>query len=461
MERPRFVTTFKGMPEGLVVPPGCPIEHIKPHGTSLTEDQIRARDLIANSPARHICLVGGARSGKTSLVVRTIVLRAMRSKMSRHLIARHRHNAIRSSIVLDTFPKVMRMWFPYVSYFYSSRDGYFELEDTGSQIWCGGLDENDRVEKILGQEYATIFANEVSQINYSTILVMRTRLAQPGTKLKLKGFYDLNPTSTQHWSNVEFGEKRNPLDGTSLKDPENYERVFMNPEGNKENLDPEFIQSLRNMPTMFRERFYEGKYTVEVEGALWTPDLIEMRRENEIFPDGKRMPEFQRISIGVDPSGAQSKNDIKSDDIGIVVAGKRHTNHAVILKDATMKGSPKDWGRAVVAEYKRWRADVVVAEANYGGAMVQATIQAVDPNVNVQLVTASRGKVIRAEPISALYEEDKVRHAGRFNQLEAQMCLFSHAGYKGDRSPDRADAMIWAVTSLMLGEISTYTLANI
>lgn len=428
----------------------------------LTKDQHYARQLMAQDQM-HTCLVGGSRSGKTSIIVRTIITRALRAPGSRHLMVRHRANALKSSVWLDTFPKIMKMWFPGVAY----RERYSQFFELGeeAQIWGGGLDDEERVDKILGQEYASIYAGECSQIPYSSILTLRTRLAQPGTGLKLRGYYDLNPTVTSHWTNLEFGQHLNPITRLPLGDPHNYKRFFMNPEGNRQNLDPAYLESLKAMPKKFRERFYEGNYVADVVGALWPLELLESRREERIIPDpdGRRLKDFQRIAIGVDPSGAQSKADIKSDEIGIVAAGRKHSGHACILDDATMKGSPKEWGRAVVGCYKRWRADVVVAERNYGGEMVRSTIQAVDPTVKVELVTATRGKVIRAEPVAALYEEPnpKVTHAGRFDKLEEQMGWFSTSGYLGDTSPDRADAAIWALSALMLGEVSTYTLANV
>lgn len=429
----------------------------------LTEDQINARDLMAGDQT-HTCLVGGSRSGKTSLIVRAIVMRAQRAPESRHLMVRFRANALRASVWLDTFPKVMRMWFPGVEY--RERYGKFFELDNGSEIWGGGLDEAERVEKILGQEYATIYAGEVSQIPYSSILVLRTRLAQPGTGLRLRGYYDLNPTSSSHWSNLEFGEHLSPMDKTRLPDPENYRRAFLNPEGNRANLDPGYLLGLSRLPKRYRQRFYEGKYVTDVEGALWPENLLEGCREERISPDqdGRRLQEFRRIVVGVDPSGAQSKNDIKSDEIGIVTVGLRHDKRAVVLEDATMRGGPggKDgWGQAVVAQYKKWRADRIVAEKNFGGAMVESTIKAVNAGVPVTLVSATRGKVIRAEPVAALYEEHRVTHAGRFDDMEDQMTQFSVHGYGGDRSPDRADALIWAVTELLLGEQSTYSLKNV
>lgn len=412
----------------------------------------------------HTCLVGGSRSGKTSLIVRLIVMRALRAPGSRHLMTRFRANALRASVWLDTFPKVMRMWFPGVQYV-ERYGAFFELGE-GSQIWGGGLDEDERIEKILGQEYATIYAGEVSQIPYSSILVLRTRLAQPGTGLKLRGFYDLNPTSSSHWSNVEFGLKKNPLTKESLPDPENYQRVFLNPEGNRANLDPDYLASLAKLPKTYRERFYLGNYVADIEGALWPTALLESCREDKIVPDptGRKLADFRRIVVAVDPSGAQVKGDAKSAEIGIVTSGLRHDGTAVVLEDATLTAGPagKDgWGTAVVAQYRKWKADVVVAEANFGGGMVEGTIKAVDRNVPVRLVTASRGKTVRAEPVAALYEEQKVSHAGRFDLLEEQMSQFSRSGFAGATSPDRADALVWSLTELMLSGGSTYTLANV
>jgi len=363
---------------------------------------------------------------------------------------------------LDTFPKVMKLCFPGVAVTPYRMDGFEEMPN-GSQLWFGGLDEEERVEKILGQEYATIYAGECSQTPYSSILVLRTRLAQSGTGLKLRGFYDLNPTSTKHWTNIEFGDKKDPISLVNLQNPENFQRLFMNPEDNRENLDPEYLRDLALMPAAYRQRFFEGKYTVDIDGALWSTDTLELCRVEPIRPDegGRRLGEFTRIAIGVDPSGAQSKLDIKSDEIGIVVAGRRSNKTAVVLEDATMRGSPAEWGRRVAAMNKKWKADIVVAEANFGGAMVSSTIKAVDGAVKVKLVHASKGKFVRAEPIAALYEEKKIVHAGQFPEMESQLCMFSKNGYMGDRSPDRGDASIWALTELMIENKSTYTLDNI
>jgi hypothetical protein len=124
-----------------------------------------------------------------------------------------------------------------------------------------------------------------------------------------------------------------------------------------------------------------------------------------------------------------------------------------VLADRTCKLSPDGWGRAAVNAYREFKADRIVAEKNFGGAMVEHVIRTVDPNVSYREVTASRGKVQRAEPVAALYEQNRVRHVGLFAELEDQMAAMTRAGYSGDGSPDRCDALVWGLTELMVQAI--------
>jgi len=152
----------------------------------------------------------------------------------------------------------------------------------------------------------------------------------------------------------------------------------------------------------------------------------------------------------VDPSGASGPEDYRSDEIGIIAAGRGVDDHAYVKADNSLRASPEVWGRIAVDTYNEHEADLIVAERNFGGEMVAAVIRAVDPHVPVKLVTASRGKVVRAEPVAALYEKDKIHHVGRFPRFEDQLTNFTTAGYVGDKSPDRADAGVWGLTELML-----------
>ena len=400
--------------------------------------------LLLEGPQRYSCLAGGTRSGKTFLIVQAILLRALAAPESRHAILRFHANAARASIALDTLPNVMQLCFPRIKLKEHRQDGFFELPNK-SRIWVGGLDDKERVEKILGLEYVSIFLNEASQIPYASALIAFTRLAQSVSGLMQRAYVDLNPTGAAHWTNLLFGEKRDPVSMQMLADPENYARAFLNPPDNAQNLSEQFLASLANLPERQRKRFFEGVYVDELDGALWSYEVIEANRcEPQDIAEEKRVS----VVVALDPSGAAGHDDLSADEIGIVVAARGTDGDCYILADLSCREAPAVWGRRAATAFHDYRADCIVAESNFGGEMVRATIQAADPNVPVRLVTASRGKAVRAEPISVRYAQRQVHHAGRFGRLEEQLCAFTTAGFSGHGSPDHADAAIWALTYL-------------
>jgi hypothetical protein len=164
----------------------------------LSERQALANNLLAG-PQRHTLLCGGSRSGKIFVLVRAVALRALRGAGSRHAILRFRGNAARASIWLETLPKVMRLCFPGVAWKPHKQDGYIALPNE-SEIWVGGLDDHERVEKILGMEFVTMFYNECSQIPYGSVLMARTRLAQQIEGLTPREYFDCNPPGTGHYT---------------------------------------------------------------------------------------------------------------------------------------------------------------------------------------------------------------------------------------------------------------------
>lgn len=429
----------------------------------LTDKQRQANRLLAG-PARNIMLRGGSRSGKTFVLCRALVQRAINAPGSRHAIFRFRFNHAKTSVWSDTLPKVLKLCFPSLAIRFDKTDFYVELPN-GSQIWIAGLDDKERVEKILGQEYATLYFNESSQIPWASVEMAMSRLAQKCALapeiakatgrafLALKAYFDCNPPSKLHWSYQMFRSKVKPGTKEALAKPEDYVEMQINPAENTENLPEEYFDVLASMSAAKRLRFEAGEWASEVSGALWA-------LEDRKAPDGKTMPgidslrvvnapEFRRIVVAVDPSG--TRGDGNGDDIGIVVAGIGHDGHGYVLHDATCQLSPEGWGRRAVDLYRRYKADRVVAERNFGGDMVRFTIATADKAVPYKEVNASRGKVVRAEPVSALYEQGKVHHVGTFPDLEDQMCNFTPSGYIGEGSPDRVDALVWALTELMLG----------
>ncbi len=422
----------------------------------LTARQAEAQQVFV-SGAKHILLVGGSRSGKTFLIVRNLVMRALKAPNSRHAMFRYRFNSIKSSVILDTFPKVMRTAFPGVAFKLDKTDWYATFEN-GSQLWFGGLDDKDRTEKILGQEYVTIALNEVSQIPYASRNLAMTRLAQQvdqvlegreAAPLQPRIYYDENPPSKAHWTYKLFVQKVDPDTGEAVKKPESYAYFFMNPQDNRENISADYLETLEGMSARMRLRFLEGKFGEAVSGALFTDETIETWRVH----DGV-LPDMVRVVVAVDPSGADDADNADNDAIGIVVAGLGTDGNAYMMEDCTIKAGPATWGRVVANAYERHKADIVVGETNYGGAMVGHVVRTANPRISFQQVTATRGKVVRAEPFSALYETGKVRHVGRLVELEGELTSFTTHGYIGGNSPNRADAAIWALAALFPAIVS-------
>lgn len=189
----------------------------------------------------------------------------------------------------------------------------------------------------------------------------------------------------------------------------------------------------------------EGEILDDIPGALWQRVIIDQCRVREV-PD-----DLQRVIVAVDPA---TSNEERSDENGIVVVGvardKDGYARGYVLEDASHKGTPEEWAKTAVRMYRKWSADKIVAEKNQGGLMVESVIRAVDRSLPIKLVNASRGKVVRAEPISALYEQGRIHHVGRHDLLEDQMCLFSVDNVRNSStgSPDRVDALVWGLTEV-------------
>lgn len=238
--------------------------------------------------------------------------------------------------------------------------------------------------------------------------------------------------------------KPTPLMKRLLHDPA-VQVTQMKTEDNAVNLAPGFLQAMQDRygGTHLGRQELDGELIEDRPDALWTRAMIEAAC-------GHAWSEPGRIVVAVDPpAGGQGKGN----RCGIVAAGLDTQDRAVVLADATITGkTPAEWAGAVIALFHKLQADCIVAEVNQGGAMVGSVLRAVDPAVPVKPVRATRGKWLRAEPIAALYAQGRVLHARRFPELEDEMCDFGADGLAGGRSPDRVDALVWAISELLLNK---------
>ena len=217
---------------------------------------------------------------------------------------------------------------------------------------------------------------------------------------------------------------------------------------NKDNLAEPFMRQIEERfgGTRLGRQELEGEILSDIPGALWKRDDIDNNRLSEV-------PEtLERVIVAVDPAASSNEG---SDENGIVVVGLARDAdgyaRGYVLEDGSLRGTPEEWAKKTVSLYRKWQADKIVAEKNQGGEMVASVIRSVDRSITPKLVHASRGKAIRAEPISALYEQNRVHHVGRFDLLEDQMCTFSVDNVRGSHgmgSPDRVDALVWGLTEI-------------
>ena len=385
----------------------------------LADKQELAAGVIADN--RVTLLEGGSRSGKTFVALCVMVLRSTRHENTRHLVTRFRFSHAKQAICYDTMPAVLRELG--IKGALNKTDWFYEFSN-GSTIWVGGLDDKERTEKILGNEYATVFLNEASQVSFDAYEMIVTRL-NPPKGIKGKIIIDYNPPSVHHWGYKIFHERKFP-DGRAVPKGD-FAVVRMNPHDNP-HLSGDYIESLGLLSANKRRRFLDGEYSTD-EGTLWSREWIRYAEP----------PNMQRIVIGVDPGGT-----VGGDDTGIIVVGKVGDKYYV-LDDCTLNGTPSRWSAEIAAAVDKWQADAVVAEKNYGGDMVEHTIRTHNPRIRVRMVSATRGKIVRAEPVSALYEQGKVSHIRPLPELEDELCMYNA---ESSESPNRMDALVWAVTEL-------------
>lgn len=209
---------------------------------------------------------------------------------------------------------------------------------------------------------------------------------------------------------------------------------------NRANLAGKFLDKIvgKYEGTRLGRQELNAEILGDLPGALWRQSDLDLYRVGET-------PEIGRTVVSVDPAVTNTE---ESDEHGLIVCGMGEDQTGYLLEDASAQGSPLDWARAAIKLAGKWKADGVVVEVNQGGDMVAHTLRTLAPNLNIIEVRATRGKHVRAEPISALYEQGRIRHVGQYPELENQMTQMTTEGFQGEGSPDRVDALVWAFTEL-------------
>ncbi|MBQ9371246.1 MAG: phage terminase large subunit [Thermoguttaceae bacterium] len=411
-----------------------------------TAAQLALRRLIRDKT--RILAYGGSRSGKTFEFCHALAALGLRYG-GRYAIFRRYHNAARYSVFDDTFPKMLELCFPGLRYKRNVSDARVAFEHNGAEFWFVGLDDERRVEKILGREYGAIYFNECSEIGYPSVEIAMTRLAQrlwdaQGKPLRNRAFFDCNPPGKSHWTHRLFIEGISPTTKVPVPDFESYGAIQINPRDNEANLPPNYIATiLGGGSERMKKRFLYGEFANDVQNALWKEEWI---NENRALT---RPDYLERVVVAIDPAVTANA---ASAETGIVVVGRGRTASGeprfYVLDDRSETALPERWARDAVEAYRFWRADAVVAEVNQGGDLVAAALRRIDPYLPVKTVRATRGKIVRAEPVAILYSRGLASHVGKFPELEEEMTTYVGARSE-DRKSDRLDALVWAITALM------------
>lgn len=268
-----------------------------------SEKQREALDLIATH--RRIMLYGGSRSGKTAIIVRTLIIRAVKER-SRHVCFRQHFNHIKTSLWHDTFPDILRRWFPYLRPKFNNTDYYIEFSN-GSQIWFAGLDDKDRTDKILGTQYSSLYFNEASQINYSSVTTALTRLSE-NTAMEKRAFFDCNPPTKHHWTYRLFIECMDPASKVDrpIASPEMYAALQINPMANKANLPAGYIEeTLMGLSEMAKRRFLYGEFSEGRTGGEYYAsfDYYQHVGKTKYNPDNPIHVSFDFNYVPYNPAG--------------------------------------------------------------------------------------------------------------------------------------------------------------
>lgn len=373
-------------------------------------------------PARYKAVYGGRGSGKSHAIA-TALIGLANKKPLRVLCAREIQKSIRESVKRLLDDKIDQM---------NLRDRFESTQQeirgpNGSLFVFTGLSDEtaDTLKSYEGVDVCWV--EEAQTITDRSLEILRPTIRKPGSEIWLSW----NP---RHQTDAvdKFFRGAAPPDDAWIARVNWDDNPFF-----PEELEKERQHDFRHNPERYAH-VWQGEYEPAVTGAIWDMATINAHRRAE-------PPPLSRIVVSVDPAVS---SEAGSNEHGVIVAGLGNDNRAYVIEDGTLAGKPDQWSRRVVALFDKHEADAIVIETNQGGDLCEHTLRAQRPGLPIIRVHASRGKHVRAEPIAAQYALGAVSHIGAFPDLERQMCQMTAAGYEGQGSPDRADALVWAMTEL-------------
>ena len=410
---------------------------------TLREPQKPLQALLMSSTA-NVLAAGSSRVGKSWLFMLNAILIAQAFDGCRIGIFRRHRNSCEKQLFKITLDQVLRSLGLAQEYAAGKNKSDLTLTlPNGSVLVFGGLDKDDK-EKELGSEYQIIWMNETTQFTYEDVEFMRGRLNGDiyhpvhGHKLQHKMWFDCNPDTFDDWEYKLFVQKIQPLTKRSLQAPEDYAYVQMVTD------DEDYIRRNIDQSDEWKQRFIYANWTASNPNAMFNRKMInDNRYEGSMDGQWPKGLAFRKVVVGVDPAVSSNAN---SDHTGIIVAGIDYKGECYVLADYSTQSL--EWENEVIRAFDEWQADLIIAERNQGGFLVEKAIRAVRRNASYESVWAVRGKDVRADPIASKYRQGHVHHVGELDELEAEMVSFDPSNVRRGGSPDRMDACVWALWKL-------------
>lgn len=387
---------------------------------------------------RYCILTGGRGSGKSFALATGLAL-AIQDPGYTVLYTRWTMASARDSIIPEFREKIDRLGIKGIT------EGVQDINHTGgSRILFRGIktSQGTQTAKLKSLQGVNVWVLDEAEEMPSESVFDVIDLSIRDSRRPCRVILSLNPALRTHWIYRRWFNGASVQPGTcGVDESSGVTYIHTDYRDNIRNLPADFVKLARECRANNALRYQHvwlGQWVDQREGALWSWESI---NDNRIATD--ELPDMARVVVAVDPA-VTSRED--SDETGIIVAGRGVDGRCYVLADVSGRLTPLEWAQRAVVEYRKHKADRIVAEINQGGEMVEATIRNVDRTVSYLGVHASRGKITRAEPIAALYAQGRVSHVGTHRDLEAEM--LTYCGYDSDASPNRLDAAVWALTEL-------------